>query len=50
VDANVPYRLMNTSACAVAIQSIPSNFDLANVALAVILRKNSAIRHGDVLI
>lgn len=50
VDANVPYRLMNTSSCAVAIQSIPSNFDLANVALAVILRKNPAIRHGDVLI
>lgn len=48
VDANVPYRLMNTPACTAAIQAIPSDFDLANVALAVILRKNPMIRHGEV--
>lgn len=48
IDANVPYRLMNGAACAEAIRSIPRNFDLANVALAVELRKSSSIRHGEV--
>lgn len=46
IDANVPYRLMNTAACAPAIRSIPSDFFLANVALAVRLRKTPGIRHG----
>lgn len=45
VDANVPYRLMNTAACADAIRAIPSNIDLANIALAVCLKRNPAIRH-----
>jgi dolichol-phosphate mannosyltransferase len=48
IDANVPYRLMNTSACAVALPSIPADFNLANIALAVVLRKNPSIRHGEV--
>jgi dolichol-phosphate mannosyltransferase len=47
VDANVPYRLMNTRACAFAIQRIPDQIFLANIALAVLLRKNTAIRHGE---
>lgn len=45
-DANVPYRLMRTHACAAAIQSIPHDFFLANVALAVVLRKDKSIREG----
>jgi dolichol-phosphate mannosyltransferase len=48
IDANVPYRLMNTQACAPMIRSIPAGFFLANVALAVQLRKNPGIRHGSV--
>jgi len=48
VDANVPYRLMNTVACGGGIQRVPSNVFLANIALAVILRKNPSIRHGEV--
>lgn len=48
VDANVPFRLMNADACADAIQSIPADIFLANVALAVVLRKDSAIRHGSI--
>jgi dolichol-phosphate mannosyltransferase len=48
VDANVPYRLMNASACANAIRAVPSDVFLANVALAVILRKDPDIRHGQV--
>ncbi len=46
VDANVPYRLMRSSACATAIRSIPQDVFLANVALAVALKKDPAIRHG----
>lgn len=48
IDANVPYRLMNGPACAEAIRSIPKTFDLANVALAVELRKRPNVRHGEV--
>ena len=46
VDANVPYRLMNSSACADGIRSISPEFFLANIALAVALKRNPAIRHG----
>jgi len=46
VDPNVPYRLMRTVKCATAIRSIPSDFFLANVALAVILRRSLGLRHG----
>ena len=46
VDANVPYRLMKTKACAKEILSIPDYFFLANVALAVCLKRNPLIRHG----
>lgn len=47
-DANVPYRLMNSHACSKAIQSIPKDIFLANIALAVILKKDPAIRHGQI--
>ena len=48
VDANVPYRLMNSSACAAKIRALPAEVFLANVALAVLLRKDPMLRHGDV--
>lgn len=46
VDPNVPYRLMRTSSCREAFSLIPSDFFLANVALAVILRRMPGLRHG----
>lgn len=46
VDANVPYRLMKMSSCAAAIGKIPASFFLANVALAVLLRKTPGISQG----
>jgi dolichol-phosphate mannosyltransferase len=48
IDANVPYRLMNTPACSAAILGIPVSIHLANIALAVQLRRNPSIRHGAV--
>ena len=48
VDANVPYRLMNTNACADGIRAVPEDLSLANVGLSVILKKNPSIRHGEV--
>lgn len=48
VDANVPYRLMNANACAAAIQAVHPEVFLANVALAVILRRDTSIRQGQV--
>ena len=50
VDANVPYRLMNACACADAIRAIPAGIALANIALAVCLKRNPAIRHGSIAI
>jgi dolichol-phosphate mannosyltransferase len=38
VDANVPYRLMRTGVLGRVVDRIPSDFFLANVALAVLLR------------
>jgi dolichol-phosphate mannosyltransferase len=45
VDANVPYRLMRTQALKPLLSKIPSDFFLANVALAVLLRR-AAVREG----
>jgi dolichol-phosphate mannosyltransferase len=50
VDPNVPYRLMKTTACAGAFQSIPEDFFLANVALSLLLKRNPGIRQGVVAI
>lgn len=47
-DANVPYRLMNARACSSAILGIPASIHLANIALAVQLKRDPAIRHGTV--
>lgn len=38
-DANVPYRLMQTAGLAAVLDTIPTDFMLANVALAVQLRR-----------
>ena len=48
VDANVPYRLLRTSPLASALARIPATFRLGNIALAVLLRKDPAVRHGSV--
>ncbi len=39
IDANVPYRLMRTENLRPLVDSIPSDFDLANIALAVQIRR-----------
>jgi dolichol-phosphate mannosyltransferase len=39
VDANVPYRLMRTDQLRLLVDSIPADFDLANIALAVQIRR-----------
>lgn len=39
VDANVPYRLMRTAGLRAIVDSIPASFDLANIALAVQLKR-----------
>lgn len=48
VDANVPYRLMKTAKLEPKLRAIPADFFLANVALAVLLRRDRAWRHGSV--
>jgi len=48
VDANVPYRLMRREACAPTLLRVPEDISLANVALAVMLRREAGIRHGAV--
>ena len=48
IDANVPYRLMRTSVLLPCLGRIPSDFVLGNIALAVLLRRSPAIRHGKV--
>ena len=48
VDANVPYRLMRTAALGPALARIPPDFVLANIALAVFLKRDSHLRHGSV--
>ena len=41
IDANVPYRLMSTENLRPLIDSIPSDFDLANIALAVQIQRDA---------
>jgi len=50
VDANVPYRLMRTDILRDVMDRIPASFFLANVALAVLFRKNPKIRESHVRI
>jgi len=46
VDANVPYRFMRTCNLASHLNRIPASFALANVALAVLLRKDPTWKHA----
>jgi dolichol-phosphate mannosyltransferase len=46
VDANVPYRLMKTNFLPEKLKAISTDFFLANVGLAVLLRKDRSIKHG----
>ena len=48
VDANVPYRLMRTAVLPPFLARIPRTFGLGNIALAVLLKKDRAVRHGSV--
>jgi dolichol-phosphate mannosyltransferase len=48
VDANVPYRLMSCQACGKVMARVPEEISLANVALAVMLRREDGISHGTV--
>jgi dolichol-phosphate mannosyltransferase len=48
VDANVPYRLMRSDILEIPLERIPTDFFLANVGLAVLLRKDRNIREGRV--
>ena len=43
-DPNVPYRLMRRGALQEALRSIPANFNIHNVALTYVLKKNPALR------
>ncbi|MBS0660626.1 MAG: glycosyltransferase family 2 protein [Verrucomicrobia bacterium] len=45
-DANVPYRLMRTATIAPLLDRIPKNFNLANIALALLLRRTEDVRHA----
>jgi dolichol-phosphate mannosyltransferase len=48
IDANVPYRLIRTSELSSILYHIPQDFFLANVALAVLLRRQSSWRHTSI--
>lgn len=45
-DSNVPYRLMRTATIAPLLDRIPPNFNLANIALALLLRRTEGVRHA----
>jgi len=47
-DSNVPYRLMHWSFVAKYVNSVPPDFSLANVALAVLLSADPSCRHRHV--
>jgi glycosyltransferase involved in cell wall biosynthesis len=43
-DANVPYRLIRRSALEDALRLVPKDFDIQNVALTVVLKRNPTLR------
>lgn len=43
-DPNVPYRLIRCDILEGALKKIPANFELQNIALALALKRNSAVR------
>ncbi len=46
LDANVPYRLMRTEKLEPLLDRIPTDFSLANIGLAVMMRRDPAWRHA----
>lgn len=48
VDANVPYRLMQTAVLGDKLSRIPAGFFLANVALAVLLNRDRSVRASSI--
>lgn len=48
LDANVPYRLMKTTAVAPSVDRIGPDFNLANIGLAVALKKSTGVVHAHV--
>ena len=48
VDANVPYRFMRTAVLGSALARVPEDFGLANIALAMLLRRDARVRHASV--
>lgn len=44
-DSNVPYRLMRTATIGPLLARIPARFNLANIALALLLRRAPNVRH-----
>ena len=43
-DANVPYRLIERSALQKALQNVPREFDLQNIALTLALKRDKSLR------
>ena len=43
-DANVPYRLIERTALQKALQSVPKDFDMQNVALTLALKRDPTVR------
>ena len=43
-DANVPYRLMRNTALSQALQKVPADFDVQNIALTVALKRCAGLR------
>lgn len=43
-DPNVPYRLMRTEVLAKALNGVPQDFDIHNIALTVVLRRTTGLR------
>jgi dolichol-phosphate mannosyltransferase len=50
LDANVPYRLMRTEKLAPLLDRVPVDFSLANIGLAVMMRRDPAWKHAYVRI
>jgi dolichol-phosphate mannosyltransferase len=44
VDPNVPYRLMRKTTLAAALATIPASFDIHNVAITFVLKKDAHVR------
>lgn len=46
LDSNVPYRLLRTGKLRGLLDRIPADFSLANIGLAILLRKDPTCRHA----